>query len=104
MFNRNGESARLQTGDWICFRQAPGAGTQIFFRRPSEGGGESEESQRLILTKYRLPLFKMSFFSFEECGDLADLIADTSDLAIGASKMAERGDLRTAEFEVRARE
>ena len=92
---------QVQPQDRLCFRYAPGAGTTIFLHRPSATGSEREPQ---LLPVDGSPTLRLSFFPFDQCGEFAAFIADISGFTIGASKMAERGDLLTAEFEVCARE
>lgn len=97
MFDHNGQRTRIQSGDVISFRQAPGAGTLISVCRPLA----TEEKNRELVLRVGPLGFQLSFFPFEQCGELASFIAELNGLTVVSGKTAERGDLRTAEFEVR---
>jgi hypothetical protein len=49
-------------------------------------------------------IFQLRFFSFEQCRELAFFIATVAGLTVVGGKTSERGDLRTAEFEVHTAE
>ncbi len=99
MFDRNGKRTQLKEGDVISFKQAPSTGTLVSVFRASRSG----EKKELYLGD-GTAIFQLRFFSFEQCRELAFFIATVAGLTVVGGKTSERGDLRTAEFEVHTAE
>jgi hypothetical protein len=99
MFDRNGKRTQLKAGDVLSFRQAPSTGTLTSVFRSLRSGEKKE-----LYLEDGTTLFQLRFFSFEQCGELASFIASVAGLTVVGGKTSERGDLRTAEFEVHTAE
>ena len=98
MFDHNGERTQLKVGDVLSFVYGPLSATVFRVVRVSPDG----ERWRLLKSD-GTPLFSPRFFDFNDCGELAALIADVCGFDVVSGKIEEKDDVRTAEFEVCAR-